>query len=56
MHIAGVVAELPLGSDSASFSPAPCTLNDSLPETTFAPPLSFQPLSEPSNVPPGTSV
>ena len=56
MHIGGVVAELPPGSDSASFSPAPCTLKDSLPETTLAPPVSFQPLSDPSKVPPGTGV
>ena len=54
-HTWGVVAELPDGSDSAFFSPAPCTANGSLPATTLAPPVSFQPSSEPSNVPPGAS-
>jgi hypothetical protein len=50
-----VVAELPDGNDSAYFSPGPWAAKDSLPETTFAPPFSVQPLSEPSKVPPGMS-
>jgi hypothetical protein len=37
-------------------SAAPLTLNDSLPDTTLAPPVSFQSASEPSKVPPGTGV
>ena len=53
MHIGGDVALLPAGSDSEWVWPGPPTLNDSLPATTRAPPVSFHPAAPVSKSPPG---
>ena len=54
MHMGGVVALLPAGSDS-QWLPAPLTENDSLPETTLSPPVSVQPAAPFSRPPSGAS-
>src|SRR5919197_1971460 len=53
--MAGLVAELPAGSESEC-EPPPLTLNDSLPDTTDAPPVSVHPAAPPSKSPPGARV
>ena len=55
MHIGGEVALLPAGSESEWVCPGPPTLNDSLPVTTRAPPLSVHPAAAVSKSPPGAS-
>ena len=52
MHMGGVVALLPAGSDS-EWLPGPPTENDSLPATTLAPPVSVQPAAPLSRPPSG---